>query len=161
MDSILFLPVYGIIQSIRPFPDNDGSCCSQIAAVRTENGIVNLIIGPDTYVVDGVHLSRGMRIAAFYDGNAPAPLIFPPQFQAVAVTQYRPQETVVMGYFDDELTGTELSLKLNIGPRTLIRTNNGQSFHCSLENRILLVYYTNTTRSIPPQTTPRKVIVWC
>lgn len=161
MDTILFMPVYGMIQSIRPFAETAGNCCSQIAAVRTGNGIVNLIITPDTYVVNETRLRRGMQIAAFYDGNAPMPLIFPPQYRALVVTRQRPQENIVMDYFDDELTAVNQSLTLNVGPQTEIRTNNGQSFHCSLENRLLIVYYTTTTRSIPPQTTPQKIIVMC
>ncbi len=159
-ESILFIPVNGIVQSIRPFGTGD-ACCDQIAAVRTDNGIVNLIITPETYVVNETRLRRGMQITAFYDGNAPMPLIFPPQYRALIVTRRQPQETIVIDYFDDELTATDLSLKLNIGPQTEIRTNNGQTFHCSLENRMLIVYYSATTRSIPPQTTPRLIIVLC
>lgn len=53
------------------------------------------------------------------------------------------------------------SLKLNIAPSTEIMTSNGQRFTCSLGGQLLVVYYSATTRSIPPQTTPRRIIVMC
>ena len=52
-------------------------------------------------------------------------------------------------------------LQLNIANQTNITTTNGQPFHCPLGNRVLIVFYTNTTRSTPPQTTPNRVIVFC
>lgn len=42
-----------------------------------------------------------------------------------------------------------------------LRTENGQNFTCSPGGRVLLVYYTTTNRSLPPQTTPRRIIVMC
>ena len=158
MDDILFMPIMGIIQSIRPF---SSGCCDQIAAIRTQNGIVNVIITPETYVTGDRMLRRGMQIVAFYDGNAPVPLIFPPQYRALVVAIPRPNESVIIDYFDDTLTASTNSLRLNVGPQTTIRTINGQRFHCNLQNRVLLVFYTNTTRSIPPQTTPREIIAMC
>lgn len=158
MDNILFFPVAGIIQSIRPF---SMGCCDQIAAIRTENGIVNVIVTAETYVSGERMLRRGMSVVAFYDGNAPVPLIFPPQYRAIAVAIPRSGESVMVDYFDDSLTGSNNSLRLNVGTQTKIRTPNGQRFHCDLPNRVLMVFYSSTTRSIPPQTTPREIIAMC
>ena len=44
---------------------------------------------------------------------------------------------------------------------TNVVTLNGQSYTCSPENSELLVYYTNTTFSIPAMTTPQKIVVMC
>ncbi|MDY3022040.1 MAG: hypothetical protein SOS50_07710 [Oliverpabstia sp.] len=67
----------------------------------------------------------------------------------------------MLNYFDRNLLAGDGSLQLNIGRNTEITTLNGQSFPCSPGNRSLLVYYTATTRSIPPQTTPQRIIVLC
>ena len=53
------------------------------------------------------------------------------------------------------------SLVLNLSPATNIRTQNGQIFTGRLANQLLLVLYTATTRSLPPQTTPDEVVVFC
>ena len=112
-------------------------------------------------MIDNVRLRRGMRIAAFYDTNLPAPAVFPPQYQAELITSLRRNQEVTLKYFDENLTAEDDSLKLNLSPLTNIETRNGQRFFCSPGNADLLVYYTNTTYSLPPQTTPQRIIVMC
>lgn len=150
------VPVTGTIVNI-----SGNDCCNQMIAIRTEDGIVNFFITSDTQVINSRMLRRGMRIAAFYDSTLPVPLIFPPQYQAVLITVLGRNEQIALNYFDGNLIAGDNSLQLNIGRNTVVRTINGQMFTCSLGDRMLLVYYTATTRSIPPQTTPEKVIVLC
>ena len=157
MDYTSLVPVIGVIMNITRGND----CCSQMVSLRTENGIVNFAVDMDTVIIDSRQLRQGMRVAAFYDGNLPVPLIFPPQYRAQMVTVLGRNEQVMLNYFDENLTATDGSLQLNVGPGTVIKTINGQNITCNLGEHILLVYYTVTTRSIPPQTTPRKIIVLC
>lgn len=157
MDYTTLVPVTGIIVNITRGND----CCSQMLALRTEDGIVNFMIGMDTIVIDSRQLRQGMRVAAFYDSNLPVPLIFPPQYQAWLITVLGRNEQIMLGYFDSDLTASDGSLQLNISAGTMIKTLNGQNITCNLGEHTLLVYYTTTTRSIPPQTTPRRIIVLC
>ncbi len=157
MDYTSLVPVIGVIMNITRGND----CCSQMVSLRTENGIVNFAVDMDTVIIDSRQLRQGMRVAAFYDSNLPVPLIFPPQYRAQIVTVLGRNEQVMLNYFDENLTATDGSLQLNVGPGTVIKTINGQNITCNLGEHILLVYYTVTTRSIPPQTTPRKIIVLC
>ena len=157
MDYTSLVPVIGVIMNIT----RGNNCCSQMVSLRTENGIVNFAVDMDTVIIDSRQLRQGMRVAAFYDGNLPVPLIFPPQYRAQIVTVLGRNEQVMLNYFDENLTATDGSLQLNVGPGTVIKTINGQNITCNLGEHILLVYYTVTTRSIPPQTTPRKIIVLC
>ena len=53
------------------------------------------------------------------------------------------------------------TLKLNITPYTNIVLGNGQAFSGNPGNRNLIVLYGATTKSIPAQTTPYKIIVMC
>lgn len=158
MANISFLPVNGTIQSITPQRNN---CCQQMVSIRNADGITNMIISPDTYVIDQTRLRPGMTVSAFYDGNAPAPLIFPPQFNASIIGRRGPNETITVDSFDNTLTASDNSLRLNISRFTEILTQNGQIYPCPIRNQTLIVFYTTTTRSIPPQTTPRKIIVLC
>ena len=152
------IPVIGTILSVRP---QTSDCRNQMISLATDNGPVNAILSSDTTVVNSTRLRPSMRIVAYYDGSRPMPLIFPPQYQAVLVAVLRPGEQVLLGRFDRNLTSQnpDQPLRLNIAPSTTIQTLNGQNSTCPLDGRTLLVFYSNTTRSIPPQTTPRKVIV--
>lgn len=157
MDFANLVPVAGTIWSI----DRAKDCCSRIVAVRSGRDIVNFVVTPETIMVDNRQLRAGMRIAAFYDSSLPAPLIFPPQYRAALITALGKNEQIMLNYFNKNLTASDNSLRLNIDRRTQIGTINGQDFTCDPANHVLLVYYTETTRSIPPQTTPRRIIVIC
>lgn len=153
-----FIGVFGTITQITPMRSQ---CCNSMLTLNTNDGIVNIMVSSDTYVIDQITLRPGMQVAAFYDSMAPVPLIYPPQYHALVIGQMRRQEMISVGFFDRTLTAEDNSLRLNISNRTNITTTNGQRFTCPLGNRVLIVFYTNTTRSIPPQTTPNRVIVFC
>ncbi len=152
-----FKPIIGTI--INMARGND--CCSQMMSLRTENGIVNFMITSETRIIDNRQLRSGLRVAAFYDASLPVPLIFPPQYRAQIITVLGRDEQVMINEFNRNLVAADNSLQLNIARNTSIETINGQNTSCSLGNQTLLVYYTTTTRSIPPQTTPRRVIILC
>lgn len=158
MDDQPYASVNGLVRNVT---GRTNDCCSQMVSLITENGPVNIIISSNTIVVNNTRLRPGMQITAFYNQNRPVPLIFPPQYQADVVTVRRPDETITLKFFDQNLTASDNSLRLNIAPSTDISTANGQRFDCSPGGHTLLVYYTTTTRSIPPQTTPRRIIVLC
>ena len=157
MDYSGFEPVAGSIINI----SNGNSCCSQMITLRTGNGIVNFHVDAETLVIDNRQLRRGMQVVAFYDSFLPVPLIFPPQYRAQIVAVPGRNEQVVLSYFDQNLLAGDRSLQLNLGDNTEIRTVNGQNFRCNPGGHMLLVFYSATTRSLPPQTTPRKIVVLC
>ena len=152
-----FEPIIGTI--INMARGND--CCSQMMSLRTENGIVNFMITSETRIIDSRQLRAGLRVAAFYDASLPVPLIFPPQYRAQIITVLGRDEQVMINEFIRNLVAADNSLQLNIARNTNIETINGQNTSCNPGNQTLLVYYSATTRSIPPQTTPRRIIVLC
>lgn len=152
-----FERIEGMIQSI----NRGDSCCSMMLSLISNSNIVNVVVSGDTTIIDNVRLRAGMRVAVFYDANLPVPAVYPPQYRAEIVTSLRRGQQAALGYFDENLVSADASLKLNIGPMTNVVTLNGQSYACSPENSELLVYYTNTTFSIPAMTTPQKIVVMC
>lgn len=152
-----FEKIEGMIQSI----NRGDSCCSMMLSLISNSNIVNVVVSGDTTIIDNVRLRAGMRVAIFYDANLPVPAVYPPQYRAEIVTSLRRGQQAALGYFDENLVSADASLKLNIGPMTNVVTLNGQSYACSPENSELLVYYTNTTFSIPAMTTPQKIVVMC
>lgn len=152
-----FEPVIGTIVNMTRGND----CCSQMMSLRTDNGIVNFTITSETRVVDCRPLRLGLRVAAFFDASLPVPLIFPPQYQAQIITVLTRDEQVMLNRFDRNLVAEDNSLQLNIAGNTNMETINGQRVNCNPAGQTLLVYYTNMTRSIPPQTSPRRIVVLC
>lgn len=150
-------PIIGTIINIT----NRNDCCSRLIALRTDNGITNIVVNSQTRIIDNAQLRPGMRIVAYYDQSLPMILIFPPQHTAQIVTVIGRNEQVMLGFFDNNLVARNGSLQLNIARNTVIRTMNGQSVSCNVGNQFLLVYYSTTTRSIPPQTSPKKIVVLC
>ena len=152
-----FEKIEGMIQSI----NRGDSCCSMMLSLISNSNIVNVVVSGDTTIIDNVRLRAGMRVAVFYDANLPVPAVYPPQYRAEIVTSLRRGQQAALGYFDENLVSADASLRVNIGPMTNVVTLNGQSYACSPGNSELLVYYTNTTFSIPAMTTPQKIVVMC
>ena len=78
--------VYGTITDIIAMRSTE---YSKILSLNTQDGIVNIVVSEETCIVDNVTLTEGMKIAAFYDANAPMLLIYPPQYNALIVEQIK------------------------------------------------------------------------
>lgn len=136
--------------------------CYKIMTVQSGNdNIANFVITPTTYFVDQVMMSVGDTVIGYYDLNAPVPLIYPPQIQAIVMAKLVPEYNIKVDYFDEQLVSSDGTLKLNISPFTQIILENGQPFTRNPANHDLVAIYGPTTRSIPAQTTPYKIIVTC
>lgn len=160
-----FLPFQGMITMINDFwidESGEGVGCYKLMSVENGYGtLVNFMVTPDTYFVDHVMVQIGDIVTGFYDANAPVPLIFPPQFKAIVMTKNSNHQNVKVDYFNSQLLSSDNNLKLNISPYTQIVLVNGQAFTGNPANKNLIVIYGATTRSIPAQTTPYKIIVMC
>ena len=160
-------PVYmsfsGVITSIETAGNMgryDG--CSQVVTVENESGnVMNFFMNADTFVVDYTTLYESLPVTVFYNGNAAAPLIYPPQYVAAVVAPQMEGQMVYVGYFNNVFLSSDQGLKLNLAPSTTVVTQNNQTFLGNPGGHTLVVLYSQTTRSIPPQTTPDKVIVLC
>lgn len=164
MNMVQFYSFRGTITNISNFQmtTNDRSGCTKLFTVTNEFGaIVNFVVSPNTYVVDHITLSVGDRITGYYDGNAPTPLIYPPQYQALVLVKEQPQQNVKVDYFNNQLISSDGQLQINPSPFTKTYLTNSQTFTGNIANRNLIVIYGASTRSIPAQTTPMKIIVFC
>lgn len=154
----------GIITMISDFWTENkqaSGCYKLMSVVNKYGGIVNFVVTPVTYFIDCEMLKVGDLVIGFYDATAPVPLIYPPRYEAIVMSRVSPYKNVKVDYFDSQLVSSDGTLKLNISPFTQIILVNGQAFTGNLENRNLTVVYGATTKSIPAQTTPYKVIVLC
>lgn len=158
-----FQSISGIIIGISDLittPETMG-CYKLISVQQMDGEIANFTVSPDTYFVDHVMVRPGDMVTGFYDANAPMPLIYPPQYQAMVMARAVPYQNVKVDYFDANLVSSDGLLKLNIAPTTRILLENGQAFTGNPACRYLAVIYGPTTRSIPAQTTPEQIVVLC
>jgi hypothetical protein len=161
---VMFQSFRGTVISINDFwtGNNINIGCTKMMSVQSIDGnLVNFIVMPTTYFVDNTMVSVGNTVTGFYDVNAPTPMIYPPQYQAIIMAKDTPNQNVKVDFFNQQLVSRDGSLKLSISPSTLILLENGQIFTGYLANRNLIVVYGATTRSIPAQTTPSKIVVIC
>ncbi len=160
-----FLHFKGTITMIQDFSTNvtgEGTGCYKLMSVVNEDGAsVNFVVSPATYFVDHVMVLPGDIVTGFYDANAPVPLIYPPQYRAIVMAKYNPYQNVKVDFFNNQLISSDNTLKLNIAPCTHIILKNNQLFTQNPGNRNLIVVYGPSTKSIPAQTSPYKIIVMC
>jgi hypothetical protein len=142
--------------------NGEGEGCYKLMTVEDgADGIVNFVVSPSTYFVNHEIVRLGDRITGYYDGDAPVPLIYPPQYRALVIVKENNYHNVKVDFFNNQLVSSDGQLKLNLSPYTPISLTNGQPFSKNPANRNLIVIYGPTTRSIPAQTTPYKIIIWC
>lgn len=136
--------------------------CTIFATVEDMDGnTTTFVITPSTFVVDNVTLSVGMLCTFWYRKDVPVPLIYPPQYNAVVVAQESNERMVDVSFYNSALVNEEQTLRLNVDGAVDVRTTNNQYYQGNPANNDLVVIYTTTTRSIPAQTTPKKIIVLC
>lgn len=136
--------------------------CLMFVNVEDEDGNLTVfLVAPSTYVLDYVRIAIGMKATFWYDTSAPMPLIFPPQYNAVVVAEEVAGRSVDVGYYNNALVNDSQTLKLNMDASTEVITVNNQNFIGSPAGNNLVVVYDFSTRSIPAQTTPMKVVVLC
>jgi hypothetical protein len=155
---------WGTVTSISDFwtGSKAPSGCYKLMAVQNSNGdIVNFVVSPTTYFVDNVMIRVGNAVIGFYDLNAPVPLIYPPQYRAIVMAKITQNQNVKVDFFNNQLISSDGTLKLIISPLTQIIQENGQAFTANPANRNLTVVFGVSTKSIPAQTVPYKIIVMC
>ena len=147
---------------VKKITDREGIKGSKMIYVINEEGLeANIIVSDDTYIVNNAEIVTGAVITGFYEANAPMLMIYPAQYNAKVVAVQSQAENVKVDMFGKDLVSADNTLKLNIAPSTEIILENDQTFTQNPSNRYLIVIYGPTTRSIPAQTVPYKIVVMC
>lgn len=136
-------------------------CMIFVTMEDMDGNTVNFMMTPATFVVDFETLSVGMNCTFWYAADAPVPLIYPPQYNAVAAAQVKNGRFINVGFYNTSMVNEDQTLQLNMDASVDIRTTNNQYYQGSPANHNLVVIYSSSTRSIPAQTTPAKVYVLC
>lgn len=129
------------------------------AVENEDKGPAVIVVNANTYILDNEEISVGSTITGYYNANAPMIMIYPPQYSTEVVAVEREDRNVKVDLFDKDHVSSDNSLKLNISEDTVIVSENGEAFTGELADRKLVVVYGPSTRSIPAQTTPEKIVV--
>lgn len=146
-----------------------GAVDGQIAVTSEESGDCYLalefgakLFDSEGNVFKAEDLKGDMTLTAYVGANTPMTMQFPPVYRPSAIvveTAELPFST--MAHFDEDLLDETNSLKLNLAETTVLVNQDGETVEAdALKNQDLLVFYSITTRSIPAQTTPSKVVLF-
>ena len=135
-----------------------------------QNNTVNLKITDDTLVYDNLgnkkalsDLTDGSKITVFTGSYEPTPLILPVQYTAnvIIINGDKEGNVNVDTYLADEEGYTNAANNLNIAAAddTKIVDKDEKEYKGDLNKNDLIVFYGASTKSIPAQTTPTKVVV--
>ncbi len=146
--------------TVKKVSDSSGETTSKFLSVVSEDGQeANIIVSSNTYIVNNAEIAEGSVITGFYDANAPMIMIYPPQYNAQVIVVGNEDQNIKFDVFNADLISSDNFLKLNIGENTEIILQDGTRYEGELANRKLVVMYGISTKSIPAQTTPSKVVV--
>ena len=147
----------GTVKEIRDLEGVEGS---KFVLLEDEEGLpANIIISKDACVLDNAEITVGSTITGYYDANKPMIMIYPPQYSAEVVVVESENQNVKFDIFNEDLVSADKSLKLNMSDDTEIILQDGTVFEGEVANRRLIVIYGISTKSIPAQTTPDKIVV--
>lgn len=135
-----------------------------------QNNTVNLKITDDTLVYDNLgnkkalsDLTDGSKITVFTGSYEPTPLILPVQYTAnvIIINGDKEGNVNVDTYLADEEGYTNAANNLNIAAAddTKIVDKDEKEYKGDINKNDLIVFYDVSTKSIPAQTTPTKVVV--
>lgn len=95
------------------------------------------------------HLVKGANVTVYYHKNTPVALSYPSQMnpRAIIINNGDKEVQTKLDKFDKDLVSSDGMLKLNM--------KDAKEY----QDKLLLVYYGASTRSIPAQTTPELVVV--
>ncbi|WP_110930438.1 copper amine oxidase N-terminal domain-containing protein [Paenibacillus bouchesdurhonensis] len=150
-----FGEVRGTIKSINPKGKNNEL---QFVEVQlADESTVYLNVSEQTFVDE--KLEVGAEITAFYNAEGPMLAIYPPQYNAAAIALVKEERNILVDRFDNTLKNAANDLVLKIGEDSKVLTTEGKAYEGSLKNQKLFVEYGITTRSLPAQTTPIRIVV--
>ena len=106
-------------------------------------------------------MKTGATVEGYYDKNKPMIFIYPATVtpELVIVKDEDVFGDVKVGKFDEEFLSLDKTLKLNIADETILLNQQGEVIEKQdLHGKELVVFYTTTMESLPPQTVPSKII---
>ena len=153
----------GTILDVQPVYEQDGKTkkelWQQVKLKGADDSEVFFSITDKTYFATDADLAVGDNFTGFYAAG-PIIMIYPPRFTAEVVAVNLPDSQMIkVDRFDEELVSSDGQLKLNDVNPAQVTLQDGEPFEGDLAGRKLVIFYDKSTKSIPAQTTPQKIVV--
>ncbi|WP_096200731.1 copper amine oxidase N-terminal domain-containing protein [Bacillus sp. FJAT-45350] len=139
-----------------------------IAENKDNSSIMHLPLTEDVLLVNNETtesfskdvFEEGLEISVYYDKYKPVTMIYPPSIPPeIIVINENKMGTVKVSKFDKNLVSLDNKLQLHLSDETVLIDQQGKEItEDELYYKELLVFYTISTKSIPAQTTPSKII---
>ena len=159
-----YMKATGVVQEIEKETDGirltieNGDKMITILRITDESLMFNSATTNQLKLAD---LKKGAIVEAYYDKNKPMILIYPATVtpEIVIVKDEKDFGSVKISQFDTNFLSLDGELKLNMGEETPLFNQQGEAIELKdLQGKELVVFYSITTMSLPPQTPPTKVI---
>ncbi|MEW9668239.1 stalk domain-containing protein [Ammoniphilus sp. 3BR4] len=144
-------------QSLTLIVENEENSLQMIFPISDE---VLLLNSSTTEKLEKHSMEKGLQVDVYYDKTKPMPLIYPATISPeVIIAKDKDMGLVKVSKFDEQFQSLDHELKLNISEDTVLLNKQGEQINKEdLHGKELIVFYTFTKKSIPAQTTPKKII---
>ena len=151
------VPAYLAVSGKIKFIDKGDSATYLFMAddISEESEVQSVFILTELTYQDVAEFEIGDEVIGYYPGDMAMTMIFPAEIHLSAIVKAEENKFTKADTFDEELLSKNKDLQLNISEETEIINGDKDS----IKGKNLLVIYTVTTKSIPPQTTPLKIVV--
>ncbi|NEU29250.1 copper amine oxidase N-terminal domain-containing protein [bacterium LRH843] len=105
---------------------------------------------------------EGLQVDVYYDKHKPMTMIYPATvIPSIVIVHDQEFEQVKVSKFDKDFVSLDNELKLHLSEETVLENEQGEKIDVAeLSDKELIVFYTASTKSIPAQTTPSKIILF-
>ena len=136
-----FGAVTGTVTMVETETREDGATTTKISVVYGEGAEAVLIVNADTFQAACKNAQVGDTVTGYYDATRPMILIYPAQYQLVAVAVNQPEdETITVDRFSgDPLVSSDGELQLNLPGETKILSRDGSDYTGYLDGAVLAV----------------------
>lgn len=132
---------------------------SQITLESSDGLQAIFTVSKDTYRTNNEKIVVGSTATGYYDAKVFRTMIYPAQYEAEVFDVARPNYSIKVDYFDNNLTSADNTLKLKIAKNTELVYMDGSKYSGNPVKTNLIVIYSKATKSLPAQTEPVKVVV--
>lgn len=158
----IYTTISGVVKEVNVSGTGENSVAN-VSITESNGNPAHIIITQSAYSILGNtigDIKKGDEIIGVYDTSRPMITIYPPQYNVVAYAVNLPDsQTIKVDFFNDNLVSSDNTLKLILDDKVKIYSQTGDIYKDSIKNKNLIVLYSASTRSIPAQTVPDKIVV--
>ncbi|NLK74298.1 MAG: hypothetical protein GX288_03285 [Clostridiales bacterium] len=145
--------------TVKEIIELENSKASKLHVVDDEGMEAVFIVTDKTYKTSSQDVRVGSLVTGYYDNRLMRIMIYPPQYELEVLDIKKEEYNIKVDYFNKDLISSDGMLQLHLKQDTEIVYPDGTQYEGNPVRERLVIIYDVSTRSIPAQTLPKKVIV--